>query len=72
MKYGFYCKDCGYSFMSDDKEKVQLARKMHKIKDFRNGVDYNYCPLVPTEEKKSLYARPRLAEMIIAEREVIV
>ena len=31
MKYSYYCKRCGFSFMSDDKAEVKAAKKDHRV-----------------------------------------
>ncbi len=67
MKYSFYCKNCGHTFMSDNKKEVSEHRKKHKIVELRNQIPFRYCPLVPTNEKRGLFARPALAQIIFAQ-----
>ena len=62
MKYSFYCKNCGDSFMSNDKEQVKEYRKKHFVKYTSWMGIFQHCPLVET--KRGTYARPQLAIMI--------
>jgi hypothetical protein len=68
MKYSFYCKHCGYTFMSDSKEDVQNKKKFHKTPPVTvlTGARRNTCTLIPTGS--GTIANPSLAEYIKNDR----
>ena len=59
-KYSFFCKNCGESFSSDDKEEVKQAKFNHKT--FNPQVNSLVCRMVKTKNKT--IARPSLAIII--------
>lgn len=65
MKYSFYCKNCGDTFMSDDKEKVKEYRKNHLVIFKTLMQTFEHCRLAKTARKT--FARPSLAILINAE-----
>jgi hypothetical protein len=62
MKYSFYCKHCGYTFMSDSEEDVQDKKALHKTNYVAKTLRHNTCLLIPTG--RNTIARPLLAEHI--------
>ena len=62
MKYSFYCKNCGDTFMNDDKEKVKEYRRNHLVKFRTLTQTFRHCRLVETTRKT--FARPDLAILI--------
>ena len=70
-KYSFYCKNCGYVYMSNDKEEVKQAKKNHKHVIEVNGKKALLCPFIQktiTNKAKRTefhyFARPSLAKAL--------
>ena len=70
-KYSFYCKNCGYTFMSNDIEEVKQAKKNHKHIIEVNGKKALLCPFIQktvTNKAKRTefhyFARPSLAKAL--------
>lgn len=60
MKYSFHCRNCGFTFFSNNTVEVAKARQDHKIKFKYGVVEIRHCPLVPVG-KTGTIARPDLA-----------
>jgi hypothetical protein len=58
MKYSFFCKNCGDSFMSDDRAEVEAYKRLHKIKMIVKGIVVSQsCPMLSVGKK--LFERPK-------------
>ena len=70
-KYSYFCKNCGYVYMSNDKEEVKQAKKNHKHVIEVNGKKALLCPFIQktiTNKAKRTefhyFARPSLAKAL--------
>ena len=65
MKYSYFCNNCGFSFMSDDKNEMQKAGRDHRkisILGILKKDEQRSCPLVPIGD--GTMARQSLADII--------
>lgn len=70
-KYSYFCKNCGYVYMSNDKHEVKAAKKNHKVLMEMQGKKALICPFVQkkvTNKDKThvrlYYARPSVAQAL--------
>ena len=61
MKYRFYCKRCGESFSSDDREQKNYVERLHRAS---HNAGYAYTPIANKQTKVVEYTRPGLAEIL--------
>jgi hypothetical protein len=63
MKYQFFCKNCGDSFISDDKKvRNEYEENHYKRRIIKNKFNTKECVLIKT--KRGTFARPSLVDQI--------